>query len=93
MRKVSTGKPCAGEPHARFGGRGGKTSLPLSTKFFIIPLKKRDIIYSFALTYSYDEFFYHTVDSEHIVYGYKEGVFFEKKYEAEDDLENLIQQL
>lgn len=42
---------------------------------------------------SYDEFFYHIVGSEHIVYGYKEGVFFEKKYEAEDDLENLIHQL
>ena len=22
MRKLSTGEPCAGEPHARFGGRG-----------------------------------------------------------------------
>ena len=27
MRKLSTGEPCAGEPHARFGGRGGE-SLP-----------------------------------------------------------------
>ena len=33
MRKPLTGEPCAGEPHARFGGRGGLTrpSLPLST--------------------------------------------------------------
>ena len=23
MRKPLTGEPCAGEPHARFGGRGG----------------------------------------------------------------------
>ncbi len=23
MRKLSTGEPCAGEPLARFGGRGG----------------------------------------------------------------------
>ena len=27
MRKPATGEPCAGEPHARFGGQGGK-SLP-----------------------------------------------------------------
>jgi len=25
MRKTPTGEPCAGEPHARFGGRGGAT--------------------------------------------------------------------
>ena len=25
MRKPTTGEPCAGEPHARFGGRGGQT--------------------------------------------------------------------
>ena len=32
MRKPATGEPCAGEPHARFGGRGGqKPSLPLSS--------------------------------------------------------------
>ncbi len=24
MRKPTTGEPCAGEPHARFGGRGGQ---------------------------------------------------------------------
>ena len=31
MRKPPTGEPCAGEPHARFGGRGGdEPSLPLS---------------------------------------------------------------
>jgi hypothetical protein len=27
MRKPLTGEPCAGEPHARFGGRGGSFSL------------------------------------------------------------------
>ena len=26
MRKPLTGEPCAGEPHARFGGRGGLAS-------------------------------------------------------------------
>ena len=26
MRKPLTGEPCAGEPHARFGGRGGRES-------------------------------------------------------------------
>ena len=32
MRKPLTGEPCAGEPLARFGGRGGRCpSLPLST--------------------------------------------------------------
>ena len=31
MRKPATGEPYAGEPHVRFGGRGGlKPSLPLS---------------------------------------------------------------
>jgi RNA-directed DNA polymerase len=30
MRKPATGEPCAGEPHARFGGRGGRPSRPLS---------------------------------------------------------------
>src|SRR5206468_2879439 len=31
MRKPTTGEPCAGEPHARFGGRGGHNpSRPLS---------------------------------------------------------------
>ena len=24
MRKPTTGEPCSGEPHARFGGQGGK---------------------------------------------------------------------
>src|SRR5579862_946696 len=32
MRKPTTGEPCAGKLHARFGGRGGlQPSLPLST--------------------------------------------------------------
>ena len=33
IRQLLTGEPCAGEPHARFGGRGvrpNRTSLPLS---------------------------------------------------------------
>src|SRR5439155_15337112 len=33
MKNPTTGEPCAGKPHARFGGRGGhKPSLPLSPK-------------------------------------------------------------
>jgi len=28
MRKPPTGEPCAGEPHARFGGRGGRKPFP-----------------------------------------------------------------
>ena len=28
MREPATGEPCAGKPHARFGGRGGLTSFP-----------------------------------------------------------------
>ena len=30
MKKLLTGEPFAGEPHARFGGRGRKPSSPLS---------------------------------------------------------------
>jgi len=32
MRKPSTGEPCAGEPHARFGGRGGREPFPTPIK-------------------------------------------------------------
>ena len=28
MRQPPTGEPCAGEPHARFGGRGGRQPFP-----------------------------------------------------------------
>jgi hypothetical protein len=28
MRQPPTGEPCAGEPHARFGGRGGSFPFP-----------------------------------------------------------------
>ena len=28
MRQPSTGEPCAGEPHARFGGRGRRKPFP-----------------------------------------------------------------
>ena len=28
MRKLPTGELCAGEPHAQFGGRGGRKSFP-----------------------------------------------------------------
>ncbi len=40
MRKPPTGEPCAGEPHARFGGRGRRKPFPtpiveLSADFFI----------------------------------------------------------
>lgn len=28
MRKLPTGELCAGEPHAQFGGRGGRGSFP-----------------------------------------------------------------
>ena len=31
MRKLPTGEPCAGEPHARFGGRGRRK--PFSTPY------------------------------------------------------------
>ena len=32
MRKPLTGEPCAGEPHARFGGRGGRASFSTPIK-------------------------------------------------------------
>jgi hypothetical protein len=35
MRKQPTGEPCAGEPHARFGGRGG-ASLPYPYLDFLL---------------------------------------------------------
>src|SRR5216684_6291013 len=39
MRKPATGEPYAGEPHVRFGGRGGyKPSLPLSVDYFVSAL-------------------------------------------------------
>jgi hypothetical protein len=28
MRKLPTGEPCAGDPHARFGGRGRRQPFP-----------------------------------------------------------------
>src|SRR5205807_8181745 len=44
MRRPTTGEPCAGEPHARFGGRGGHNpSRPLSTR--------RGDVYRFAATF------------------------------------------
>src|SRR5215831_1790048 len=32
MRKLPTGEPCAGEPPARFGGRGGREPFPTPIK-------------------------------------------------------------
>ena len=32
MRKPPTGEPCAGEPHARFGGRGRRKPFPTPIK-------------------------------------------------------------
>jgi hypothetical protein len=34
MRKPPTGEPCAGEPHARFGGRGERKFFPTPIKHF-----------------------------------------------------------
>ena len=33
MRKPPTGEPCAGEPHARFGGRGRRKPFPPPISF------------------------------------------------------------
>ena len=41
MRKLPTGEPCAGEPHARFGGRGRREPFPTPIKFSL-RLKVRD---------------------------------------------------
>ena len=30
MRKPATGEPCAGDPQARFGGRGGNFPTPIT---------------------------------------------------------------
>ena len=40
MRKPTTGEPCAGEPHARFGGRGGRKPFP--TPIVISMFEARD---------------------------------------------------
>jgi len=40
MRKLPTGEPCAGEPHARFGGRGRRKPFP--TPIFVIDLGSGD---------------------------------------------------
>jgi len=43
MRNPPTGEPCAGEPHARFGGRGGAT-LPDPYHMEKLPVIKRNQI-------------------------------------------------
>ena len=35
MRKPPTGEPCAGEPHARFGGRGRREPFPTPIRYDI----------------------------------------------------------
>ena len=44
MRKPLTGEPCAGEPHARFGGRGGLASFstPIISASQEVPIVKID---------------------------------------------------
>jgi len=42
MRKPSTGEPCAGEPHARFGGRGGRKPFPTPIKAIYRRYEKGD---------------------------------------------------
>ena len=39
MRKLPTGELCAGEPHAQFGGRGGRESFPTPIIVQIIDLR------------------------------------------------------
>jgi hypothetical protein len=41
----------------------------------------------------YDEFFFHSVQSNLILYGYKDGNFFENQYEDEDEFDVAIQEL
>ena len=36
MRKPQSGEPCAGEPHARFGGRGGREPFSTPIKLLMI---------------------------------------------------------
>ena len=38
MRKLPTGEPCAGEPHARFGGRGRRKPFPDPYQFACVKL-------------------------------------------------------
>ena len=53
MRKLPTGEPCAGEPHARFGGRGRRKPFPtpIGLKLIVDEAKKsakveRDVLLS-----------------------------------------------
>jgi len=41
----------------------------------------------------YDEFFFHSVRSNLILYGYKDGDFFENQYEDEEEFDEAIQEL
>ncbi len=42
MLKPPTGDPCAGEPHARFGGRGGRELFPTPIGVFFNTLLRVD---------------------------------------------------
>jgi hypothetical protein len=41
----------------------------------------------------YDEFFFHAVQSNLILFGYKDGIYFDKQYEKEGNFRNAIQKL
>jgi len=41
MRKLPTGEPCAGEPHARFGGRGRRKPFPTPYQVAVMGERKK----------------------------------------------------
>ena len=51
MRKPLTGEPCAGEPHARFGGRGGRESFstPITEQNALPPRQLLDCAHVFLV--------------------------------------------
>src|SRR5262249_13866759 len=59
MRKLPTGEPCAGEPPARFGGRGGREPFPTPIKrhnpaylLMLRSVRKRRASLAFDLLYA-----------------------------------------
>ena len=43
MRKLPTGEPCAGEPHARFGGRGGRALIPTPIELTFVAIESASL--------------------------------------------------
>ena len=54
MRKLPTGEPCAGEPPARFGGRGGREPFPTPINVYYVQQQIQEL-QADDLDYQYEE--------------------------------------